>query len=263
MITKAFIQDVINPHTVRVRIPMYNKLDGTQGSTPKSELPLAPICTVANIINDPHPGDVVFVSFEDDDLSKPIVLGYLSLANMGLSYTDIVCDDLEAKGEIRLSEDMVVGEIKYENIFQLKNLNENVVEKFQEIDRLIDEINVEIKKLQDQDATFDKVIGNKETEEGKENPDDETLWGSILINKRDITNINLTIGAKGQPSPSSFSEDDNTLRGNLNYLNNNSISNKTPVLKGSYGDKLPTKGEEGQLYFIPLSKVSESQLLDE
>ena len=74
MITQAYVQDVINRHSVRVRIPLYNKAEGVNGSTPNSELGVAPICTLPNIINDPHPGDVVFIAFEEDDLSKPVVL---------------------------------------------------------------------------------------------------------------------------------------------------------------------------------------------
>lgn len=44
MVTKAIIQEVIGPHSVRVRIPLYNKIEYVNGSTPTSELPRASIC---------------------------------------------------------------------------------------------------------------------------------------------------------------------------------------------------------------------------
>lgn len=147
MITKAIIQDVINAHKIRIRIPLYNKLDGVNGSTPNNELSIASVCTLPNIISDPHVGDIVFVSFEEDNIAKPVILGYLSSKADNKSLTNIKCDNLLVKGETCLTKETVIGEIEYENISQLKGLKDNINLKFQSIDKNISSLKSNIQSI--------------------------------------------------------------------------------------------------------------------
>jgi hypothetical protein len=138
MITKAFIQEVVDPHHIRIRIPLYNKIENVNGSTPNSELGIAAVCTLPNFITDARPGSVVIVGFEEDSISKPIILGYLSTNGTNASEVNIKCNDLTATGEILLTDRTTIGEVIPENILCLKNLKTNVNLKFQEIDKSVE-----------------------------------------------------------------------------------------------------------------------------
>lgn len=237
MITKGYIQDVLSRHSVRVRIPLYNKIENVNGATPNKELSIAPICTVANIINDPHIGDIVFLAFEEDDISKPVVIGYLSLSNMGESLTDIKCDNFEAQGDTTLSKYTKIGEIDYENIFQLKGLTQNILEKFGMIDTLLEEINIE--------------MGDPTT-----TPDTNTVWGSIA-------DLSSRVGTEDpKPDKSTLINADlnvgKSLWENLHYIKHNYVDSNTPILQSgtAYGSKLPENPKDGQLYFMPLEDIN-------
>jgi hypothetical protein len=126
MLTKAYIQEVINPHSIKVRMPLYNKLEGVDGATPNNKLHTACVCTLPNFITNPRKGDIVIVGFEDNDISHPVVLGYLSVNSTVASTMDILCDNLTAKGDIVLGEYTTIGEVTPENIKCLKGVNENI-----------------------------------------------------------------------------------------------------------------------------------------
>ena len=78
MLTKAYVEAVYSPHKALVRMPLFNKIRDVNGATPKSELPTATICIVPGSEYDIEVGDIVFLGFEEDDLSKPVILGVLS-----------------------------------------------------------------------------------------------------------------------------------------------------------------------------------------
>ena len=79
MVTKAIIEEVINEHQVRVRIPLIHKMAISASATPFKELPIAQICCTPGINILYSVGDVVYVSYEDDLSSKIVVLGELAV----------------------------------------------------------------------------------------------------------------------------------------------------------------------------------------
>lgn len=259
MITKAYVQSVLDNHTVRVRIPLFNKLENVNGATPNGELSIAPICTVANIINDPHIGDIVFVAFEEDDLSKPIVIGYLSLDNMGESYPQIKCDSLEAIDEVKLSTSTTIGDIKYSNISQLKNLKENVANKFSSINQELEDIEADIKQNYDE---FRGELGNR----GSANTNPDTVWGSVTNLNTSVSNLNVRMGTENStPSGSTFPTNEiphgSSVWDNLFYIKHNFLDTNSLVLKSnSFGNSLPKSPKDGQLFFMPLKDIDFSKV---
>ena len=129
MITKGIIQSVISPHLVKVRIPLLNKIEGVEGATPNRELPASGVCTLPSVLIDPQPGDVVIVGFEEDDFSRPMVIGFLSVSSP-LSKINVGCDTLKADEEAVLPAFTSIGEITPDNINCLKNLKDNVNDTF-------------------------------------------------------------------------------------------------------------------------------------
>lgn len=228
MVTKAIVQEVISAHRVRIRIPLYNKIEGVMNSTPDTELPVSPICTLPNIKVSPNVGDIVFVAFEEDDLSHPVVLGYLSMDSMGDALVNIKCDDLEAEGSIELGKDISIGDITYTNIECLKNLKDNILLEFQRIDKSL--------------AQLDDAI--------------EAVKGISLQNKADIeavatdlqaTKLEITNGIK------TLNDQVLNLDSRLSAVESTYLKHYPTVLSGgSYGSTLPSNSSatEGQIFLL-------------
>lgn len=80
MVTRAFIEEVDYANAkLRVRIPTLNGIEDSTTSTPTDQLEWASIIQIPGVDITYEVGDVVVVSFEDNDLSSPIVLGFLKL----------------------------------------------------------------------------------------------------------------------------------------------------------------------------------------
>ena len=141
MITKAYIQEVLSPYAVRVRIPIYHKIEGAIGATIKDLLPIAYISTPPNVHIDPKVNDIVIVSFEEEDMSKPIVIGYLYTDKPAGSSISIECDSLV------VNEDVKIGDVVYTNIACLKNQTENIKDILDRYDRRLQELEKSIKDI--------------------------------------------------------------------------------------------------------------------
>ena len=140
MITKGYIQEVLTSNTVRVRIPLYHKIENTNGSVTNDLLPVAPIVTPPNIRIDPMVGDVVVVAFEENDLSKPIIIGFLYTKDEHKSTTAIMTENLYVSGEVTMGETVSIGDVSYENLVCLKGLDSPIRDTFDTLYRKISEL---------------------------------------------------------------------------------------------------------------------------
>jgi L,D-peptidoglycan transpeptidase YkuD (ErfK/YbiS/YcfS/YnhG family) len=220
MVTKAFVQEVIDPYHLRVRIPLYNKIESVNGSTPNSELSVAAVCTLPNFVTDVKSGSIVILSFEEDDISKPIVLGHLATANASSSIVDIKCNDLHVVGETTLTELTTIGEVTGDSIQQLKGLDTNVKQKFLEVD----------KEFEDIEDEFEKV-----------NECIEELEDTDSIFKMYFTNIGEILGLN-----------DSTMSADVAK---NQFKGPIVLPSNSYGKKVPTGGKLGELHFVLMSEL--------
>lgn len=185
MITKAYISEVFSPNKVRVRVPLFNKIDGVNGSTPKNELSMACVCSLPNCKVAPQSGDVVLVGFEEDNTSKPVVLGFLSKESDISSTVDIKCEKLEALGDVILDKRTTIGKVTPENIECLEGLEDNVDEKFESLDTDIDKINEAASELK---TKFEKSV-----EDTKKQFEDTN--SKVDTNALDIGNLKGDLGA--------------------------------------------------------------------
>lgn len=153
MLAKAFIQEVISPYSLRVRIPSVNKIEGVNGATPNNELYVAAVCSNPNFVINAHVGDVVILGFEDDDISKPIVLGYLSTNKSMETLTNMHCDEFKADGDISLSGQTSIGDVSPSSIHCLKNQKENISDEFHSVRRDAEELKKSIEAVDIRSST--------------------------------------------------------------------------------------------------------------
>lgn len=77
MIQKGIIAQVIDKYNYKVRIPKYDKVESATYSTKIDDLSSGIVCSVPGIEVVYVEGDVVLLSFENGELSKPVILGLL------------------------------------------------------------------------------------------------------------------------------------------------------------------------------------------
>lgn len=129
MITKGIVEQIDrnNPYTAKVRIPVFNKAQGVVGATPTNQLYTASICCLPNCNPNIKVGDVVYVSFEDNYIDKPIILGHLYNGISNLNTTvGIKTDSVEATVTARLPADTNIGDTTSNDFVNLRNTRSNL-----------------------------------------------------------------------------------------------------------------------------------------
>lgn len=117
MITRAIINKIdYESNKIRVRIPIYDGAQNSQGSTSDDDLSWASVMCLPGLTIDYEVGDIVIVGFEDDDIGKPIILGYLRLANGGNEKAKISANlnSLVVNDSLSTSTDVKFGKLTYE-----------------------------------------------------------------------------------------------------------------------------------------------------
>lgn len=126
MITKGIVEEVITQYKIKVRAPMLDRIDMVGLSTSAENLNIATICSLPNLDMNIKVGDVVFIGFEDNDYSKPIVLGTLYRSAASDTYCDLILNSLNIVTEANLPAMTSIGNITPDNIKCLENLTTNI-----------------------------------------------------------------------------------------------------------------------------------------
>ena len=97
MILKAIVESYPDENSrVKIRIPKFHKLKNVATSTPTDELPFAATCSLPGIKPVYIPDEIVFVDFENEDFSKPVIVGKLNYKNDKVkSISDITAGTLK------------------------------------------------------------------------------------------------------------------------------------------------------------------------
>ena len=77
MIQRGIVEQILDKYLVQVRIPVYDKAKSAASSTKTSDLAKSIICVSPGTEVNYVLGDVVLVGFENDEISKPVILGLL------------------------------------------------------------------------------------------------------------------------------------------------------------------------------------------
>lgn len=149
MVTKAVVVEVIDIYKARIRIPIYNQIEGAAAATPNDQLYIATISTSLGIKPAIKANDVVFVTFEDNQLQQPIIIGALAREE-DTSSSNIHAQTLEVNVAASLPIDTTIGNIKgtklkrvvdtYNELENIVNRNADLVAKLNNNINLIQEL---------------------------------------------------------------------------------------------------------------------------
>ena len=219
MITKGIVEEVLE-YKAKVRIPIYDSIPGSKYSSNSSELTSATICSLPNINYIVSKGDIVWISFEDDDLNKPIILGHLYRAKGNISTPGLTLSTLTTTSTTKLNEDTYIGKIKPDEIGMLTGIQGNIQAQINRLDDTTKFILKDYVSLNNQqeilsDTTFNNSI---------------TFKNNIILDKAIIFNgwalyINDSGNLVIEPAPSDSTENET----------NNWIQN-LPYYDGTLGD---------------------------
>lgn len=130
MLDRGIIVATLDSYHFKVRIPSLNKSDSAVGGTPNNELYTAVVSSSPGVYPALRVGDVVIVGYENDDVSRPIIIGLLFNRDFSDTESDAIFSSLTVNVNAVLPEDTSIGEITSDNIYSLKNLDMNIREKF-------------------------------------------------------------------------------------------------------------------------------------
>lgn len=129
MITKGIITELVSKYQARVRIPIYDKAETSATATPNKFLSVATMCIQPGILPNYQVGDVVYVDFEMDIISQPIIMGLLFREGMNDSYPDIFANNIAASHSAVLPTDTNIGIVSPNNILALQDVNGSIQEQ--------------------------------------------------------------------------------------------------------------------------------------
>ena len=129
MITKGIVEE-LKGYQAKVRLPIYDGLANTKNATSNENLSYATVCVTTNLNNSLNVGDIVYVSFEDNDKGKPVILGQLykeemnTLADIKLNSANI--NQLTVNKNASLPQNTSIGSILSKEIAALSGIKDNI-----------------------------------------------------------------------------------------------------------------------------------------
>lgn len=144
MIYRGIIEEIISPYKLKIRIPIIHRLKNSAQFTSSEDLPDASICTIPYTYYHPRVGDIVIVGFENNDLGKPIILGYLFKEFADDSHLSMTLSSLSVSNTTQLSEDTTIGNITPAMLKQLAGIRNNIQKQLDDIEerlRLLEKVN--------------------------------------------------------------------------------------------------------------------------
>lgn len=181
MISRAFVESVLDETHIKVRIPRVNKVEGAVGATPSAELAIAVMCAPPGYTPRLRRGDSVIVAYEDDDEGSPVVLGLL-FNSRSISTADISIDSATFSVSTELPEETSIGDVSKENIKNLVGLKDNAQKQ-------IDDVNLK--------TDNNSVLLNETTESLDEFHEDYNKYITQLENILDNMNTSINTLAQG------------------------------------------------------------------
>lgn len=126
MLVKGIIEQKVDIYSYKVRIPFLNKISEDSNPTSTENLSVATINTIPGIHSVFEEGDVVFVDFENDDFSDPVILGKLDRDSTKTSYNNLDTSTLNVNLTANLPQETYIGDITPFELNSLKGIEGNI-----------------------------------------------------------------------------------------------------------------------------------------
>ena len=165
MITRGIVEKLLDRYTIKVRMPLLNRMKQNSNSILSDDLNEAVVSVPPNFDPNINVGDVVFVAFEDNNFGKPVVIGYLYRSNMTPTYGDIILNSINVKIAANLSADTTIGDVSSTNISYLKGVTSNIqgqLNSLKDSDTILSNAFVEWTKSGDPDKIVNTINVNDE-----------------------------------------------------------------------------------------------------
>lgn len=146
MITKAIVEKVIDNYNIRIRVPSLDRTYQSSVYTNNEDLNVAIVCTLPGCDPNIKVGDVVFVSLEDTEEDRAVILGYLYRTKKTETLCDMLLSKLNVANVAVLPEDTTIGNVSSFELQQLSGIRGNV--------------QLQITQLQEQVARLTQLISS-------------------------------------------------------------------------------------------------------
>ena len=143
MIYKGIVESIDNKYAVKVRIPLLHRTTKSNEYTSVEDLPEACICTLPNSSVKLELNDIVFVAFENNDESRPIIIGHLYKEAISKGYLSTKFLNLEVEDETKLSTETTIGNISYSELSTLMGIKENIQQQLNQIIARLDNLELQ------------------------------------------------------------------------------------------------------------------------
>ena len=174
ILTKGIIEEVVSPYKAKVRLPVYHGIKTDNYSVKTKDLPEATLCAMPNCDYALNAGDIVYCSIEDNDFSKPVILGFLYKQDKAQTAVDMSVNSLGVVTNTSLPEDTAIGKVGSESIQNLlgidgniqrtlSNMNSDLSGRISNTDKSISNIRSSINAIRGDyvDKSTDQLIGGQ------------------------------------------------------------------------------------------------------
>ncbi len=126
MITKGIVEEIIDDYNIRVRIPYFNSVKQDIYATNTSDLYIATIATLPNCLLNLQLNDIVYVTFEDHQISKPVIIGQLCRETKTDRCAVLKADTLNVNIDAYLPAYTFIGDVTPDEIKCLRGSSDNL-----------------------------------------------------------------------------------------------------------------------------------------
>lgn len=126
MITKAIVEKVIDNYNIRIRVPSLDRTYQSSVHTNNEDLDVALVCTLPGCDPNIKAGDIVFVSLEETEEDRAVILGYLYRTKKTETLCDMLLSKLNVANVAVLPQDTTIGNVSSFELQQLSGIRGNV-----------------------------------------------------------------------------------------------------------------------------------------
>lgn len=136
MITKAYIirKSENNVNKFYIRIPIFETPGLNINQKLNNNIIEATLCYTPGSLDSYKEGDCVFITFENNQLSRPIILGKLYIGEEEIATTYDFLNKLKVITEADLPDNTKIGDITYNDLFQLIQNQKILEDKINDIE---------------------------------------------------------------------------------------------------------------------------------